>query len=302
MTRVVSVVCLAAMLGVASHPAAQSPAGPAFEVASIKPGDPGATGPLGGPPLPLVRPVAGGRFSASNVTLRDLVRRAYDSWFDLQIAGGPEWQSSRRFDIQAKAEDPNTSLDAMRPMLRALLADRFQLKVHTEMREMPIYTLVVAREDGRPGARVTPSAADCANAAQEQAELVRAGGVAERLRAGQGMPCSIMPVPASVAGTMTMRANSSSMADLASFLTPFTGRMVLDRTGLGGLYDWEMTFDRGIRPVAAQPGSNLPPAAPASDSPPLMIAIEEQLGLKLESGRGPIEVLVIDSAALPTPD
>jgi uncharacterized protein (TIGR03435 family) len=109
-----------------------------------------------------------------------------------------------------------------------------------------------------------------------------------------------MPVPARAAG-MTMRANGVSMANLAGFLTPFTDRIVQDRTGLSSLYDWEMTFDRGGPPLAAQqPGSELPPATPPP--PSVMIALQEQLGLKLESTRGPVEVLVIDSAALPEPD
>ena len=307
MKRVVVVACLAVMLALASHPAAQSPAGPAIEVASVKPSNPNAAGPLGGPALPTIRPPVGGRFTASNVTLRDLVSRAYGFFFDFQIDGGPDWQTSRRFDIQAKAEDPTAGMDAMLPMLKALLAARFQLKVHTETRQMPIYALVVAREDGRLGANITPSNADCSNAAQELAEIkakAGPGAVAELLQAGKGLPCAIMPVPARVAGSMTMRANGASMAELAIFLTPSTGRMVQDRTGLSGLYDWEMTYDRGVSPRAAQQfGSNVPlPTPPPSDSPSLTTALQEQLGLKLESARGPVEILVIDSAALPQPD
>ena len=288
------------MLGLASHPAAQSPAGTAFEVASVKPSNPDAASPFG---LPTTVQQAGGRFITLNVTLRDLVRRAYGFWFDFQIDGGPDWQTSRRFDIQAKAEDPAADMDAMLPMIKALLADRFQLKVHTETREMAIYALVVARDDGRLGPNITPSTVDCSNAEQELAEAkakLGPGAVAKLLQAGQGLPCAIMPVPARVPG-MTMRANGASMADLAGFLTPQTGRMVQDRTGLSGLYDWEMTFGRRGAPRAAQqPGSNLPPTTPPP--PSVMIALEEQLGLKLESTRGPVEILVIDSAALPEPD
>ena len=298
MKRVVVVTWLAVMLGLVPHPAAQSAAGPTFEVASVKPSDPNAVGPFGGPVLPTTMPPVGGRFIASAHTLRDLVKNAYDFWFDFRIVGGPDWQTSRRFDIQAKAEDPAADIGAMRPMLRALLADRFKLKVHTEMREMPIFALVVARDDGRLGANIKPSTADCSKAAQQlAAETMRKegpGAVAARLQAGQGLPCAIMPVPARVAGSMTMRANGASMADLAQFLWGPTGRIVLDRTGLSGLYDWEITFDRR---VTQQPG---PPST--SDSPVLITALQEQLGLKLESTRGPVEVLVIDGAALPEPD
>jgi uncharacterized protein (TIGR03435 family) len=307
MKRVFVVACLAVMLSLASQPAAQSPAGPAFEVVSVKPSDPDAAGPLGTLSGARIRPPVGGRFTASNVPLRHLVRIAYEL-DDSQIEGGPDWQMSRRFDIQAKAEDPVSGMDAMVPMIKALLADRFQLKGHIETREMPIYALVVARDDRQLGANITLSTADCSNAAPDLAETRgRAGGsgaVAGLLQAGQGLPCAIMPVPARVAGSMTMRANGASMADLERFLRPFTGRMVQDRTGLSGLYDWELTFDRAVRLRAAQqPGSNLPlPTPPQSDSPSLMIALQEQLGLKLESSRGPVQILVIDSAALPKPD
>ena len=293
MNRVV-VACLAVMFGLASHPAAQSPAAPAFEVASVKASNPEVASP-GGMPV-------GGRFTVSNLTLRQLVLMAYDLP-DARLDGGPDWQTSRRFDIQAMAKDPVAGMTAMLPMLRTLLADRFKLKVHTERREMPIYALVVARDDGQLGPNITRSAADCSNAEQELAEAsARAGpgGVAALIQKGQGLPCAIMPVPARGTG-MTMRANGASMAGLASFLTPWTGRMVLDRTGLRGLYDWEMTFRVGGGPQTAQePGSTLPPATPPPA--PVMIALQEQLGLKLESTRAPIEIVVIDSAALPEPD
>jgi uncharacterized protein (TIGR03435 family) len=248
-------------------------------------------------------PPVGGRFTASNVPLRHLVVIAYEL-FDFQIDGGADWHTSRRFDIQAKAADSVVGLQAVLPMLKVLLADRFQLKVHTETREMPIYALVVARDDGKLGANLTRSTADCSNAEQELTETrakAGPGAVTGLLQAGKGLPCAIMPVPARAAGSMTMRANGASMADLARFLTPSTGRMVQDRTGLNGRYDWEMTFDRAVRPrTAEQPGNNPTlPTPPLSDSPTLVTALQEQLGLKLESTRGPVEILVIDSAALP---
>ena len=274
------------LLFVASQAAAQSPAGPAFEVASVKPSNPGAGGPGG-------MRTGGGRFTASNLTLQDLVLRAYDL-FDAELVGGPDWQTSRRFDIQARAADPVAGMTAMQPMLKTLLADRFKLKVHTEKREMPAYALVLARDDGQLGANITRSTADCSNADGELAVTrarVGPGAIAALLKAGQGLPCAIMPVsPARVAGAMTMRANAVSMAGLAQFLASSAGRIVQDRTGLSGLYDWEITYDP--RPLPAPP----------SDSPPLLIALQEQLRLKLESTRGPVEVLVIDSAALPEPD
>src|SRR5687768_14839340 len=188
MNRVVAA-CLAVTLGLPSDPAAQSAAGPAFEVVSVKPSNPDVPGASGMP--------VGGRFTASNVTLRELVLRAYEL-FDSQLDGGPDWQTSRRFDIQAKARDPVAGMTAMLPMLKTLLADRFNLKVHTERREMPVYALVVAR-DRQLGPNITQSTVDCSNAEQDLAETsakAGPGAVVGLLQKGQGLPCAIMPVPA----------------------------------------------------------------------------------------------------------
>jgi uncharacterized protein (TIGR03435 family) len=305
MTRVVVVASLGVILGLSSYAAAQFADGPAFEVVSIKPSNPGAAGPLGEAALPILTPPVGGRFAASNVPLRHLIVLAYDVP-DSRIDGAEDWYASRRFDIQAKATEPLAGLEAMRPLLKALLADRFQLKVHTEAREMPIYALVVARTDGQLGAKITPSAADCSNAEQELSEASARdpGTVMKRLQAGQGLPCAIMPVPTRAAGSAAMRANGALMTDLARFLTPATGRWVQDRTSLRGRYDWELTYDRALRPTTTQPSASSPPLATAapSDSPSLMTALQEQLGVKLEPARGPVEFLVIDSAALPLAD
>ena len=104
MKRVAGVACLAVMLDPATRPAAQSPVGPVFEVASVKPSNPDAAGAID---LPRIVPPVGGRFTASNVTLRDLVSGAYGFFFAFQIDGGPDWQTSRRFDIQATTADPS---------------------------------------------------------------------------------------------------------------------------------------------------------------------------------------------------
>ena len=102
-----------------------------------------------------------------------------------------------------------------------------------------------------------------------------------------------------------MRGNGVLISTLTRMLTEFTGRMVNDKTGLTGLYDWEMRFDPEVMvQLAVRSGVNLPPGIrlPQSDSPSLLTALREQLGLKVDSERGPVEVVVIDSAELPTPD
>ena len=294
----------------AQPPAA--PAGPAFEVASVKLSSPD---PSANPILammPMVRPV-GGRFTATNIPLRLLVRMAYEVQ-DFQIDGGPSWQMSQRFDISAKAEDGFKGGQAeMMPMLKTLLADRFKLKVHMETRDLPIHSLVIAREDGKLGRNLKPSTSDCSNAAAEQQKLVDAltkGGPAAAAallpKPGETRRCSMMPFGGSLADGIGMRADGQPMSILTQLLTQVTGRIVQDKTGLTGLYDWEMKFDPQalIQMASAQTGLNLPTGLtlPESNSPSLLTALREELGLKLESGRGPVDVLVIDSAEMPTPD
>lgn len=286
MERGVVATWLALMLALASHPVAQSAAGPTFEVASVKTSDPNAVGPFGKPPPLPATMIAPGRFVMSNSTLSLLVKTAYDFWFDFRIVGGPEWLMSRRFDIQATSEHSAADIAAMRPMLRTLLADRFKLKVHTEKREMPIYALVVARDDRRLGPKVKTSPADCSNPAP-----VTGADLATLIQAGR-VPCAIMPF----SGGATLRANGASMAALAESLTSQVGRWVEDRTGLSGLYDWEMTYDRRATLSPEQQSDS------TSANPILTTALQEQLGLKLEPTRGSVEVLVIDSAAMPEPD
>lgn len=307
--------CLGITTALAGSPAAfQAPSTvasptPSFEVASVKPSNPNASGPFGS--IPMIMPPVGGRFSATNVPLRLLIRVAYGLQ-DFQIVGGPTWQMSDKFAIVAKAEDGSArGMPDVLPMVKTLLADRFKLKVHTETRDLPIYALVLARDDGKLGPDMKPSTADCSNAqaeGQKRAEAFAKGGPAALAgmlpRLGETIPCSIGP-GAMRAGVFGLRANGQAIAMLTQLLTQVTGRIVQDQTGLTGLYDWEMTFDPEIlMRLASQSGVNLPAGVnlPQSDSPSLLTALREQLGLKLDSRRGPVEVLVIDSAELPTPN
>jgi uncharacterized protein (TIGR03435 family) len=292
----------------AQAPAATS--GPSFEVASVKPSNPNPTGPLGS--IPMMLPPVGGRVSATNMPLRLLIRAAYEVQ-DFQVVGGPSWQLSNKFDIVAKAEDGFTgSTKDVLPMMKALLADRFKLKVHTETREMPISALVIARNDKKLGPDIMPSTVDCSGAeaeAQKRMEAFARGGAAAvgplLPRPGQTIPCSIMPA-AAAGGGFGLRASGQPMSVLINLLTQATGRIVQDRTGLTGRYDWQLKFDPEVlMRLVSQLGINVPQAAvnaASSDNPSLLTALDEQLGLKLASERGPVQVLVIDSAELPSPD
>jgi uncharacterized protein (TIGR03435 family) len=246
----------------------------------------------------------GGRFRASNVPLRELISAAYGTPQPLpafQISGGPKWIESERFDIVAKAAGdpqpgPNGPPPEMFLMLRNLLAERFQLTVHRESKELPIYTLVMARSDGRLGAQLRPAATDCA--ALMNATRSRGGGPPPAPAPGERMPCGMRMFPGNLTG------GASTMAQLTNVLARFVNRTVVDRTGLAGVFDidlqWtpdQMPQGRGDPPPGAPP---LPAIDP--NGPSIFTAVQEQLGLKLESTKGPVDVLVIDRVEHPTED
>ena len=316
--RTLRVVCVVVALGIGHTNAfaqATTPAGAPvqFEVASVKPSDPnGSSGIFGS--IPSMRPQGAGGIAVSNMPLRLLVRMAYGLQ-DFQIVGGPSWQMSSKFDITAKAPEGTTKgTPNLLPMMKALLADRFKLKTHTETRELPTYALMVARSDGTLGPDIKPSSSDCSNPAEAQKrteELAKGGsaGLLSMLAKGETIPCMIMPAvnPSNPTGGFGLRGNGQAMTGLTQFLTQVTGRIVQDKTGLTGLYDFELRFDpQVLMAMLPQLGLNVPAAATAnlapSDSPALLTALQEQLGLKLDSQRGPVQVLVIDSAEMPEPD
>jgi len=258
---VVTLVLFAARAGFCQIPAAAPESG--FEVASIRPGDPAATGTRIG-----VSP--GGMFTATNVTLKALIQQAYEVR-DFQISGGPGWLDAQRYDIAAKSNLTGVSDEEMRKMtdqqrdaiearfllkLRMLLADRFQLKIHRVTKELPVYALTVARS----GPRISPAADD---------EVARG-----RLRIRRWD-----------AGTSVITGTAVPLARLVNALSNQVGRTVVDKTGLQGDYDFKITFtpDMGLQGAAG-------------DGPSIFAALQEQLGLRLESEKGPVEVLVVDSA------
>ena len=270
--------CLAWFLCVCAV-AAQSPSpvprAPAFDVASVKPNRSGDLA------VQIDRPTAN-RFTAVNVPLRELIRFAYDLP-NMRLAGGPEWIRSERFDVAATSEEPLPAWSpsgAPMPLLlrvRALLADRFGLVVHPETRELPVYALVVARADRKFGPEITASKVDC-----------------ETQPAPPGCGMRIGP------GQMVM--TGTPMSQFAMVLSNFVQRVVLDRTQLPGTFDFRVSWTPDRIPQGPPPpgAPALPPVDPNGSS--LFAALEEQLGLKLESTRTPLDVLVIDRVERPTPD
>jgi uncharacterized protein (TIGR03435 family) len=261
--------------------------------------------------LPLILPSGAGRITASNTPLKNLVLGAYELQ-DFQLSGGPSWLTSRRWDINAKAENPKATMKELMAMLKTLLADRFQLKAHMETRDVPIGALVMARSDGKLGPKLTVSTAKCPTpeelSAKAQDALSSGGGLAalQSLGLGQGGECSIMPTIAAnnPSAGMGLGMKGQPISTLVALLTQFTGRPVQDRTGLTGRYDFELTFDPEVlMRLVSNLGINVPAGTlPQSNAPSLLTALQEQLGLKLENDKAPGQVLVIDSAELPTPD
>lgn len=290
---------------------AQAPAAPAaaqnFEVASVKPSNPNPAGPLGATPMVLP---ALGRLTAQNVTLRMLVMTAYNRQ-PFEIAGGPAWWNQNKYDITAKAEDGAAKLDDMRLMLRGLLADRFKLKSHTETREVPIYALVLARGDGKLGPKMKASTDTCPDYKEQQQKMLEAvakGGVSALQgmlgKPGENKPCSVTQIPPTPDNpALGFKATGQSIEMLVTLLTQLSRRPVVNKTGLTGPYDFELTISlQTLAAIYQELGVTLPLPPNLPEGPALMTTVQEDLGLKLDSQRGPSEVLVVDSAEMPTPD
>jgi uncharacterized protein (TIGR03435 family) len=273
---------------------AQAPSGatiPTFEVASVKPNKSGDGRMMLG-----IQP--GGRFTATNVPLRTLIRNAYQLQ-DFQIVGGPGWIASDRFDILAKAEGnlppapPGGPPGPLQLMLRALLAERFSLVVHEDTRELPTYALVLARADGKLGPQLRGSDIDCAQMAGARG---RGGPPVAAPQPGERPPCGIRIGPGQ------MSAGGLPLSQFATALSPFVQRVIVDRTGLAGNFDVDLRWTPDQMPQGAPPpgAPPLPPINP--NGPSIFTAVQEQLGLKLESERSPVSVLVIDKVEQPMPD
>ncbi len=265
-----------------------------FEAASIKPNKGVGGFGIGFQP--------GGRFAATNVTLRMLISAAYGRPQPLppfQVLGGPAWLDTDRFDVVAKAAGnpmpgPTGPPPEMFLMIQTLLADRFHLAVHYETRELPVYALVMSRPDGKLGEHLRITATDC------EAIVAAARSGAPPAPTGPGSAfCGIR------GGLGRLNASSASMAIISNVLSRQVNRVVLDRTGLAGNYDFELEWTPEQVPMGPgnsdeqRPGA-LPP--PPADGPSLFTALQEQLGMKLDSTKGPVNVLAVDRAEPPTAD
>lgn len=234
---------------------------PTFEVATIKPASPDTR-------QSMFR-VRGADLVVENLTFDDLIKFAYDVQ-SRQIAGGPGWLGTSKWDIEAKPDRPGMpSQSQLKEMLQKLLADRFALKVHAVKREMAAYALLVSKD----GPKLTKSAGTS-----------NLGGF------------TMGPLG-------VMHAGSATMGDFAQVLqSGILDRPVVDQTGLIGKWDFTLKWAPDETQFAGM-GVTVPPESDAANAlPPLFTAIQEQLGLKLEARKAEVPVLVIDHVEQPSPN
>jgi uncharacterized protein (TIGR03435 family) len=251
---------------------------PSFDAASIKQNRSGEfVGRFGYEP--------NGQLLVVNNAVRNLIRSAYGLQ-NYQILGGPDWMNSDRYDISARAAG-NPAQERLRLMLRRLLSERFKLVARMETREIPIYALVGAGPDRSFGPGLRRAAIDC----QAITATAARRGVAPELPQPQGNrpACGTRSMPGLMMGA------GVSMSDLARNLAGPADRLVVDKTGLTGSWDFDLTYALD-QPLPNIPGLPLPPP----DAVPLFTALQEQLGLKLEPQRAPVDVLVVVSIERPT--
>ena len=219
-----------------------------FEVAVIRPNPAGASA---GTNFDLFE---GGRLRIINEPVKLMIRVAFQIQ-NSQIAGGPGWVGSDRYDIEAKTGRPEKiEPGQLSPLMQGLLSERFHLRVHRETRDLAVYALVAAKS----GPKLKPKAE------------------------GEGSAMNTKGGP----GRSQLTGTGVSMKLLAGYVGNRLGRIVLDKTGLSDSYDFTLDW--------------APEQAPDSSVPSLVTALQEQLGLRIESARSPVEVLVIDSIDRPS--
>jgi uncharacterized protein (TIGR03435 family) len=262
----------------------QAPDSARFEIVSIKPNSQGGADIQG---FGSIRLLPGGRMTAEKALLRYFIQNAYGIK-PFQLLGGPGWIDSAHYDIDAKAVD-NASAAEMRLMMQAMLEERFQLKIHHETRELPVYELSAPKG----GAKLPPSMDGSCVAANP-------GAPPAPPAPGQPGPCGRILASMSPSGGR-MTGGQVSVRELVRVLTSMLGRTVIDKTGFTGTFDIQLAFadDGSLAGVPRPPVQGAPPAADLA-LPSIFTIIQEQLGLKLESAKGGVDVIVIDHVERPT--
>jgi uncharacterized protein (TIGR03435 family) len=266
-----------------------------FEAASIKQNKEGGGG-MG------INRAPGGRFTTRNVPVINMIQFSYQlQGYQVVADKMPDWIRNDRWDIVAKLDsdppfvNPAAGPDHMMLAMRTFLADRFKLKFRREPREMDIYQLVMARPGGKPGPALKPSTDECGQQGVgrevDRAAAQQAGP--PRRADGTIIFCGFRQAPG------RFELNGMSMALFATGISQRVGRQVVDRTGLTGEWAFTMTF---APPAGTPPPPGVDVPLPDPGAPDLFTAIQEQLGLKLEAAKGPVDVFIIESIERPTED
>jgi uncharacterized protein (TIGR03435 family) len=237
-------------------------ANPAFEVATIRPSDPARPG--------QIVTLRGVEVITTNVTVHDLINLAY--WLHpKQLTGGPGWTESEKYDMAGKPDAPGQpNVDQMKMMIQKLLADRFQLKFHFEKRDLSAYAVTITKA----GAKIIRSQDD-----------------------PKGLPGFYFGKTA--AGT-TLTFRNSPMSQVTAVLQNFLDKPVVDQSGLSERYDFTLTFTLDPAQMARLGGPPIPAAENPDAAPDVFTAFQQQLGLKLESTKAPVDVMVIDKVEKPS--
>jgi uncharacterized protein (TIGR03435 family) len=233
---------------------AQKP--PAFDAASVKPNASGTGGFSMG--------TKNGRLTATNVPVRMLILKGFHAK-EFQVTGGPGWLDTERYDVVAKTENTSISDDDLWLLLQPLLEDRFKLRFHRETKQLPVYSLTVAKG----GPKLKPHVGD-----DEPSMSGRTSS-----------------------GKSSLACTKTSMAKLADTLGEHTDRIVTDNTGLKGVYDFKLDWaqEDSHEPAGISMLSSLQEGLGLT-GPSIFTAVQEQLGLKLEPAKGPVQMIVIDGA------
>ena len=258
-----------------------------FEVASFKRN-------VSGDANVAFRPQPTGEFTVTNMVFANLLYAAYQLQ-PYQLIGAPSWVRDERYDILAKLDpkiagrlQPNGHPPTWALALRNLLVERARLTFHRETRQLPIYAMVVARPDGRLGPNIRQAQADCDALRTQSAAAAREGKPSPYPPSTPTYtPCGLRLAPGRIV------SGGSGFAEFLAALSVQTGRAVVDRTGLSGRWDLYVDYSPASVDLGAAADANLPN---------LFTAMQEQLGLKLESATGPSQVFVIDQLERPTPD
>jgi uncharacterized protein (TIGR03435 family) len=238
----------------------QTPPAPlAFDVARIKLSEPGGRGGA-------IRPLNGGQtYVATNMPIRQIIQLMYRIT-PAQLVGGPDWLANERYDIDGKTEMKGATIDQLHEMFQSLLADRFKLKFHKETRELSGYALVVDKSGPKMKVSELPNTFD-------------------------------IPIKGARIGKLS--GERVPMEYLAFFLSQQLNQPVVDKTALDKFYDFTLEVAPPGPPPGAAPPADGSPLPPPPDGPDIFAALREQLGLKLESRKVPVQVFVIDRVERP---